>query len=203
MSEEADRLIAAALRDHARPPAPPHLRRKLEKRYLDGHGEGRRRRWLAPSLSAVAGAAMAALIMLIVRPAPTATVDTAAEAVGDHLRVLGAHGLDVESNDMHNVKPWFAGKLDFTPPLSFLGDDEFQLKGGDVAIFLGHKSAAFIYGRRLHVISLFVFESSGTPSSERTIQGFHVLTWGTPGFGFALVSDVNWDDLRALQTRLQ
>jgi anti-sigma factor RsiW len=199
MSEEADRLIAAALRDHARKPAPPHLRRKLERRYLEGH----RRRWLAPSLSAVAGAAMAALIMLIVRPAPTATVDTAAEAVGDHLRVLGARGLDVESNNMHNVKPWFAGKLDFTPPLSFLGDDEFQLKGGDVAIFLGHKSAAFIYARRLHIISLFVFESSGTPSSERTIQGFHVLTWGTPGFGFALVSDVNWDDLRALQTRLQ
>ncbi len=209
MSDEADRLIAAALRDHARPPAPPHLRRKLERRYLDGQ----RRRWLVPSLSALAGAAIAALVLLIVRPAPppvvdarpapAPVVDTAAEAVGDHLRVLGARGLGVETNNMHNVKPWFAGKLDFTPPLSFVGDDEFQLKGGDVAIFFGHKSAAFVYARRLHVISLFVFESSGTPSSERTIQGFHVLTWGTPGFGFALVSDVNWVDLRALQTRLQ
>ena len=199
MSEEADRLIAAALRDHARIPAPAHLRRKLERRYLGGGP----RRWLVPSISAVAGAAVAAIILLVVRPAPAPGIDVATEAVGDHLRVLGAHGLDVETNDMHNVKPWFAGKLDFTPPVSFLGDDEFQLKGGSVAVFLGHKSAAFVYGHRLHVLSLFVFESGDTPESEKTIQGFHVATWKSGGFGFALVSDINWDDLRALERRLQ
>ena len=32
MSDEADRLIAAALRDHARIPASPGLRRTLEQR---------------------------------------------------------------------------------------------------------------------------------------------------------------------------
>ena len=62
--------------------------------------------------------------------------------------------------------------------------------------------SAFVYGHRLHVLSLFVFESRETPSSERTIQGFHVATWGAGGFGFALVSDINWDDLRALKSRL-
>jgi anti-sigma factor RsiW len=198
VSEEADRLIAAALRDHAREPAPAHLRRKLERRY------GRRggRRWLVPSLSALAGAAMAALVLLVVRPAPAPAPDIASEAVGDHLRVLGARGLDVEANDLHNVKPWFAGKLDFTPPITFLGDEVFQLKGGNVAVFLGHKAAAFVYGHRLHVLSLFVFESADTATRERTIQGFHVLTWGSAGFGFALVSDINWDDLRALKSRL-
>ena len=199
MSEEADRLIAAALRDHARTPAPPGLRRKLERRYIDRG----KRRWLVPSLTAAAGAAMAALVLLVVRPAPTPTFDAATEAVGDHLRVLGEHGLGVVTNDMHNVKPWFAGKLDFVPPVSFLGDDEFPLHGGDVAVFLGHKAATFVYGRRLHTISLFVFESSDTPTGERTIQGFHVLTWGDGGFGFALVSDVNWDDLRTLRARLR
>ena len=100
---------------------------------------------LVPSISAVAGAAVAAIILLVVRPAPAPEADVAAEAVGDHLRVLGAHALDVETNDMHNVKPWFAGKLDFTPPVSFLGDDEFQLKGGSVAVFLGHKAATFVW----------------------------------------------------------
>jgi anti-sigma factor RsiW len=199
MSDEADRLIAAALRDHARMPAPPHLRRKLERRYL-ARGT---RRWLVPSLSAVAGAAMAAAVLLLVRPAPAPTSDPATEAVGDHLRVLGEHSLGVVTNDMHNVKPWFAGKLDFVPPVTFLGDDEFQLRGGDVAVFLGHKAAAFVYGRRLHVISLFVFEASDVPAGERTIQGFHVMTWSDAGFGFALVSDVNWDDLRTLQARLR
>lgn len=198
MSDEADRVIAAALRDHARLAAPAHLKRTLERRYAMPRG----RRWVAPAISAFAGAAAAALVLLLVRPAPAPELDVATEAVGDHLRVLGAP-LAVETNDLHNVKPWFAGKLDFTPPVSFLGDDEFKLKGGDVAIFLGHKSAAFVYGRRLHVLSLFVFESPDTPASERTIQGFHVATWGSGGFGFALVSDINWDDLRALEKRLQ
>jgi anti-sigma factor RsiW len=197
MSEEADRLIAAALRDHTRVAAPPRLRKKLEQRYLHGG----RRRWLVPSFTALAGAAMAAIILMVVRPAPS-TTDVATEAVGDHLRVIGGRGLGVETNNMHNVKPWFTGKLEFVPPVSFLGDDDFVLKGGDVAVFLGHKAAAFVYGRRLHVISLFVFESTDTATSERTIQGFHVKTWGTGGFGFALVSDLNWDELRSLRALL-
>lgn len=202
MTDEADRLIAAALHDHARMPAPAGLRRRLERRYLGG-----RRRWVVPSLTGLAGAvAAAAFVLLVVRPAP-APVDPVAEApieaVGDHLRVLVGRGLGVEASDMHQVKPWFAGKLDFVPPVTFLGDDEFPLRGGDVAVFLGHKAAAFVYARRLHVISLFVFQAPGVPASERTIQGFHVLTWGSDGFGFALVSDVNFDELRTLHARLQ
>ncbi|HEX2689033.1 MAG TPA: hypothetical protein VHN14_20565 [Kofleriaceae bacterium] len=198
MTDEADRLIAAALHDHARMPAPVRLRGRLERRYLRG-----RPPWVVPCLSAVAGAiAGAALVMLLVRPAP-ALVDPATEAVGDHLRVLVSRGLGVEASDMHQVRPWFAGKLDFVPPVQFLGDDEFPLRGGDLAVFLGHKAAAFVYARRLHVISLFVFQAPGGPVSERTIQGFHVLTWARDGFGFALVSDVNFDELRTLYARLQ
>jgi anti-sigma factor RsiW len=179
-------------------PAPASLRRRLERRHL-----GRGRRWLVPSLTAVAGAiAAAAFVLLVVRPSPP-QLDVASEAVGDHQRVLAGRGLGVEVSDMHQVKPWFAGKIDFVPPITFLGDDEFPLRGGDVAVFLGHKAAAFVYARRLHVISLFVFQAPGVPASERTIQGFHVLTWGSDGFGFALVSDVNFDDLRTLHARLQ
>jgi len=198
MSEEADRLIAAALRDHARVPAPAGLRRKLERQLRPAP-----RRWVAPLVSALAGAAAAALLVLALRPAPsTNSPDVATEAVGDHLRVLVGRGLGVEASDMHQVKPWFAGKLDFVPPVAFLGDDEFPLKGGDVAVFLGHKAAAFVYGRRLHVISLFVFQGTDVPEGERTVAGFHALTWSRDGFGFVLVSDVNWDDLRTLASRI-
>jgi anti-sigma factor RsiW len=197
MTDDADRLIALALRDHARTPAPAWLRRRLERRFLGGG-----RRWVVPSLTAAAGALVAAVVvLLVVRPA-SAPVDLATEAAGDHLRVLVGRGLGVEVSDMHQVKPWFAGKLDFVPPVTFLGDDEFPLRGGDVAVFLGHKAAVFVYARRLHVISLFVFQAGAAPASERTIQGFHVLTWGSDGFGFALVSDVNFDELRGLRARL-
>jgi anti-sigma factor RsiW len=189
------------LRDHARIPAPPALRAKLERRWL-----GRRRAWLVPALSALAGAAVAAaLLLLVLRPgAPAregAREDIAAEAASDHLRVLVGRDLGVVASDMHQVKPWFAGKLEFTPPLPFLGDEEFPLRGGDVAVFLGHKAAEVVFTRRLHVISLFVFEG-GAPTAEHTIRGFHVATWTRDGFGCALVSDVGWDDLRALRERL-
>jgi anti-sigma factor RsiW len=197
VSDEADRLIAAALHDHARVAAPARLHRTLARRYR-ARGP---RRWLVPAITAVAGAALATLVLLVARPAPTLAPDPATEAVGDHLRVLGGRGLGVVTTDMHNVKPWFAGKLEFVPPVTFLGDDDFQLRGGDVAVFLGHKAAVFVYGRRLHTISLFVFDSD-VATSERTIQGFHVLTWRDAGFGFALVSDVNWDDLHTLRGRL-
>ena len=200
MTDDADRLIAEALRDHARVPAPPGLRRRLERRHLRGE-----RRWLAPAIAAIAGALAAALALTLLRPAPTpdAGPDVALEAVGDHQRVLAARGLGVVASDMHQVKPWFAGKLDFVPPIAFLGDDEFPLRGGDVAIFMGHRAATFVFGRRLHVISLFVFEASDVPASEQTIRGFHVATWQAGGVGFALVSDVSWDDLRRLRARLQ
>ncbi len=78
MSEEADRLVTAALRDHARIPAPPALRAKLERKYL-----APRRRWVLASVSALSGAiASAAIVLLLVRP--SRPVDLAArEAVGD------------------------------------------------------------------------------------------------------------------------
>ena len=52
------------------------------------------------------------------------------EAVTDHLRLLASqHPLDVESGDMHRVKPWYEGRLDFAPVVHFLGDEEFPLAG--------------------------------------------------------------------------
>lgn len=184
------------LRDHARIPAPPALRAKLERRWL---GRRTTRAWLVPALSALAGAAVAAALLIVLRPQPRE--DIAAEAAADHLRVLVGRDLGVVASDMHQVKPWFAGKLEFTPPLPFLGDEDFPLRGGDVAVFLGHKAAEVIYTRRLHVISLFVFEG-GAPREEHTIRGFHIATWTRDGFGCALVSDVSWEDLRALRDRL-
>jgi anti-sigma factor RsiW len=198
MIDEADRLIEAALLDHARMPASPRLHQRLRRRHLRGE-----RRWLVPFSTAIGGAiAAAAFVVLVVRP-DARDPGIADEAVGDHQRVLASRGLGVEASDMHQVKPWFADKLDFVPPIAFLGDDDFPLRGGDVAVFLGHKAATFVYMHRLHVISMFVFEAPDAPASERTIRGFHVLTWGSGGFGFALVSDVNLDDMRALQARLR
>jgi anti-sigma factor RsiW len=200
---EADQLIADALADHMRLPAPRRLREQLARDYTTS-----RRPWrpLAAAFATfVLGAGMAtAIAMLVVRGGgPDAIVVD--EAVGDHLRIVAEQRpLAVESNDIHNVKPWFTGRLDFVPPVSFVGDDEFRLRGGEVVIFLGHKAAAFVYQRRLHAISLFVFADARTrPREEITARGFHVIAWASEGFGMALVSDINWDDLRLLEARVR
>jgi len=197
---EADRLIAAALADHVRMPAPRRLREQLARRHLAA-----RKPWRSWFAAFALGAGMAAALVALVVRQPAADAVIVDEAVGDHLRIVSAqHPLDVETNDLHNVKPWFTGHLDFVPPVSFIGDDEFRLRGGELAVFLGHKAAAFVYQRRLHIISLFVFADQAVRSREEiTARGFHVIVWAAGGFGMALVSDVNWDDLRLLEARLR
>src|SRR5262249_47486623 len=48
----------------------------------------------------------------------------------------GHHRLEVEAGGIHQVKPWFAGKLDFAPVIAFGGDADFPLQGGAVEYFL-------------------------------------------------------------------
>ncbi|HEY4178721.1 MAG TPA: hypothetical protein VGM90_17865 [Kofleriaceae bacterium] len=194
----SDDLLLTALRDHARVPAPASLHRSLARKHL-----ARPRRWMLPTLTGLGGALAAAVIVLLLVPTRSAHTTIADEAAGDHLRLLVGRDLGVVASDMHQVKPWFAGKLEFVPPITFLGDEDFPLAGGDVAIFMGKKSAEVVYHRRLHVISLFVFQADDVPTSEQTIRGFHVMTWGRDGFGFALVSDASFDELHSLHSRVQ
>jgi anti-sigma factor RsiW len=139
-----------------------------------------------------------------------------AEAVTDHLRLLASqHPLDVESSDMHQVKPWYEGRLDFAPVVTFLGDADFPLAGGAVGYFLDRKAAVFVFHRRLHAISLIVFPARGVSwptnglasigpvSAYRTAdRGFHVILWRKGDQGCALVSDVDPADLTRLAVRL-
>jgi anti-sigma factor RsiW len=138
------------------------------------------------------------------------------EAVNDHLRVLYAERpLEVESSDRHQVKPWFEGKLDFAPALAFAGDDEFVLTGGAVAYFMDRKAAAFVFKRRLHVMTLFVFRAEGLPWPRTTNQtlgkkgasfassrGFGTLLFREGDLGYALVSDADTATLLRLGTKL-
>jgi anti-sigma factor RsiW len=162
-----------------------------------------------------AGAAVALLVVFLVwvpRPAdPMAT-----EALNDHLRVLyGDHPLEVQSGGIHQVRPWFEGRVDFAPVVPFAGDDDFPLQGGAVAYYLDRKAAAFVFKRRLHVITLFVFPAGGLPwpsvmthpiDGSRgelvTSKGFHVLLWRQGDLGYALVSDVDPRELDALAKKV-
>ena len=131
----------------------------------------------------------------------------AQEVVSSHVRALmGEHLFDVRSTDQHTVKPWFLGKLDFSPPVTDLAQVGFPLTGGRLDYVAGHAVAALVYTRGQHTINVFVWpEASDAVRSmdARAIRGFHVRHWTHMGMSYWAVSDVNDADLDQFVHALQ
>jgi anti-sigma factor RsiW len=177
--------------------------------------------WAASLVSACAAAALVLVAMRVNAPdggAPArgGPAELVAEAVNDHLRVVAStHPVEIESGGIHQVKPWFTGRLDFAPRVTFSGDDDFPLVGGSVGYFRDRKAAVFVFKHRLHTITLLVMPTEGLPwpttglvsvgrlsVAESTSRGFQTLLWRDGGLGYALVSDVNRGDLEALAAKI-
>jgi anti-sigma factor RsiW len=130
------------------------------------------------------------------------------ELVASHVRsqMLPSHQFDVESSDAHTVKPWFEGKLDFSPPVKDLVAQGFPLIGGRLDYVHGRAVAALAYQRRKHFINLFIWPSS--PDDERapttaTRQGFQILQWNRSGLTSCAVSDLNEGELQEFALLIQ
>jgi anti-sigma factor RsiW len=130
------------------------------------------------------------------------------EAVGDHARALVTdHAFDVASSDQHTVKPWFAGKLDFSPPVHDLGADGFPLIGGRLDYLDHTRVAVLAYRKRQHEIDVFVWPVargvSGVSSLTRASRGYNVVRWSAGGMNFCAVSDVEPDELKHLMALIR
>ncbi|HVY26238.1 MAG TPA: hypothetical protein VHB79_06780 [Polyangiaceae bacterium] len=208
-----DQALDDALRRLPQRRAPAALKRSLEDRYA-APAARKSSAFLRSAATLLAGAALAAGVLLVFQ-SRNASQGLFDEAVSDHLRLLYAQNpIEIESGGVHQVKPWFAGRVDFAPALAFGGDADFPLQGGAVALFRDRKAAAFEFKRRLHPITLFVFRAEGLPwpvatqtiGSQRaaidTQRGFHVLLWREADLGYALVSDLDQRELSQLAAKI-
>jgi anti-sigma factor RsiW len=133
------------------------------------------------------------IVPLIRRPMTTdLLVD---EIVSGHVRSLMAdHLTDVASSDKHTVKPWFDGKLDFSPAVVDLADHGFPLVGGRLDYLSNRSAAALVYARQKHFINLFVWPSSREEERDARMSsrhGFNLIHWNTSETTYWVVSDLN------------
>jgi len=154
--------------------------------------------WLTTVMSGMAAACLA-LLLTVTLTRPPSEQPLAQEIVSSHIRsLMASHVMDVVSTDQHTVKPWFNGKLDFSPPVKNLAAQEFPLIGGRLDYIGGRSVAALVFQRHKHVINLFIWpakEKDSEPVSIAPSQGYNVIHWTGAETAFWAVSDLNEKEL--------
>ena len=142
-----------------------------------------------------------ALALVVTRPSEP--LDLSSRLVSSHVRsLLASHLTDIETSDQHTVKPWFAGRIDFSPPVVDLADRGFALVGGRLDYIKNRVVAALIYKRREHVINLFLWPSGAGQQAASAREGYNVLGWQQAGLTFWAVSDLNAAELKEFRDDL-
>lgn len=123
-----------------------------------------------------------------------------AQVLTSHVRsLMPGHLTDVVSSDQHTVKPWFNGKLDFSPSVFDFAGRGYPLIGGRLDYLDGRPVAALVYGRRQHLINVFLWpvaqQATTTERAASTRQGYHLLHWATRDYVYWVASDLGTTEL--------
>jgi len=156
-------------------------------------------RWQRKLLWASVGALSLVVVLMFTLHTPPSESLMMEEVLSAHVRsLMPGHLLDIPSSDQHTVKPWFNGKLDFSPPVTDFSDQGFPLAGGRLDYFGSRQVAAAVYQRRKHLINLFIRPSARPGNvAEKSFskQGYNVIEWTQSGMTYFAVSDLDASEL--------
>ena len=182
--------------------APPHLKRNVQAAIRKANPTARSSffqwRWVSVAASAVLIVALTWTVTLR-RTQSSEEAQLVDDIVSNHVRSMMAnHITDVASSDSHTVKPWFGGKLDYSPPAKDLTEQGFRLIGGRLDYLENRPVAALVYQRSQHFINLFVWPSDRStikPEDQLSLQGYNVIHWTKSGMTYWLISELNLPEL--------
>jgi len=173
--------------------------------------------WLQALGLAAGAAAMAAVVsatLTLQMSGREATMPTTQQALDEIARhhassLARASPVDVVSSDTHVIKPWFQGKIDFTPAVRDLTSLGYRLRGARLDSLSGRAAVAVVYQVRNHPINVFVWPRvSGDNLSDTELQlssarGFSVARWQANDLHFVAVSDVEAGEIQKFAKALR
>ena len=173
--------MSGLLRELPAEPAPDLLRARIERELRTIAGASRARlpgaglRWGAMAASLIVAVSIGWLGGSLIGQGGRETD----ELVAGYIRVaMSEHGVDVASSDRHTVKPWFAGRIDYAPPVHDLTREGFPLVGGRIDVVDGRKVAVLVYRHNQHRIALTLWPSSSSGNCSRDGQAARRLRAG-------------------------
>jgi len=154
-----------------------------------GQARARRSFWRgAFSGAGITGLAASLAILAVQPPSAASLVDQVTAA---HTRALiDGRTIAVASSDHHTVKPWFAGRIDLSPPVRDFAAQGFKLAGGRLDKVGRAPAAVLVYQHGRHEVALFVWSDRGSRlPAEGVRRGYHAVFWRSGDLDFAAVSD--------------
>ncbi|MFT4065677.1 anti-sigma factor family protein [Paraburkholderia sp.] len=136
------------------------------------------------------------------------------ELVESHVRAqISGRDIDVISTDRHTVKPWFNGRLDYSPPVEDLAASGFALQGGRLDYLAHQRVAVLVYRYGKHVIDVYVFPQTASGGAARGTDGavpaalahdgYSIAHWDAEGMTWWAITDAAPDALSGLETALK
>ena len=203
---EAARTMSRLLRELPAEPAPDLLRARIERELRPISVKTAPRlpreplRWTAMAASLAVAVGIGWLGGNLSGQGARATE----ELISGYLRVASSeHAVDVASTDRHTVKPWFAGRIDYSPPVYDLTAGGFPLEGGRLDVVDGRKVSVLVYRHNQHRVALTLWPAWSTgsvPANVTQRDGFALAEWRHAGFEMRAVADLAPGEMASFAT---